>query len=121
MTEDQIQVDPRHRYYGHDRLTVESFDRQGYNHGQENILIQELNTLAASFRRSGGREEVMRRAEMVDLETLTLENLTLMLTELFDDGVTQERVVVLFYFISDLVIIAVKTGVIRVISSVSSR
>ena len=122
MIENRIQVDPRHdRHDGHDRLTVESFDRQGYNHGQENILTQELNTLAASFRRSGGREEVMRRAEMVDLETLTLEeNLTLMLTELFVDGVTQERVMVLFYFISDLVIRAVKTGVIRVISSVSS-
>ena len=121
MIENRIQVDPRHdRHDGHDRLTVESFDRQGYNHGQENILTQELNTLAASFRRSGGREEVMRRAEMVDMETLTLDNLTLMLTELFVDGVTQERVMVLFYFISDLVIRAVKTGVIRVISSVSS-
>merc|ERR1712012_1102064 len=48
---------------------------------------------------------VSRRAAMVDLGSLSERNLTLMLSELFHDGgITQERILVLFYFCADLAV-----------------
>ena len=57
----------------------------------------------------------------MDLDTLSQQNLTLMLSELFHDGgVTQERLMVLFYFCSDLAVRAVKTGLLSLVSTLTS-
>ena len=98
------------------------FSRHGY-HGrqeQDEELSRDINILADTFRRSGGRQEVSRRAAGVDLATLTCDNLTAMLSELFHDGdITQERVMVLFYFCSDLAIRAVRSGLSTVVTWVT--
>ena len=84
-------------------------------------LSRDMTSLASTFRRSGGRQEVARRAATVDLDTLSQQNLTLMLSELFHDGgVTQERLMVLFYFCSDLAVRAVKTGLLSLVSTLTS-
>jgi len=130
---------PSYPHYGHsypdrDRfngsmLTGDSFDRHGYRlrssdrrvtGGERNHLEQDLGSLTDSFRRSGGRQEVSRRAAMVDLGSLSQENLTLMLSELFHDGgITQERILVLFYFCADLAVRAVKSGLLTIVSSLT--
>lgn len=121
-----------YQHYHQVRLSADSFDRNGYserNRGrQPNIysdvrdeLSENMSRAADSFRRSGARQEVARRADMVDLDTLTPGNLSHMLAELFGDGgVTQERIMVLFYFCSDLAIRAVKSGLVGVVSSLTS-
>ena len=53
---------------------------------------------------------------MVDVSSLNQENLTQMLTELFQDGVTQERVLVLFFFCSDLTVRALREGLASLVS-----
>jgi len=74
-------------------------------------LSDDLATLAERFTRSEGREEVRQRAEEIDLSSLTTENFNSLLSELFSDGgVTQERVLVLFFFCTDLTIRACRAG-----------
>jgi len=110
-------------------LTGDSFDGHGYrlrsshNRGSSGVrehLEHDLGSLTDTFRRSGGRQEVSRRAAMVDLGSLSQENLTLMLSELFHDGgVTQERILVLFYFCADLAVRAVRSGLVTIVSSLT--
>jgi len=74
-------------------------------------LEHDLASLAERFSRSEGREQVRERAEAVDLSTLNSENFNSLLSELFHDGgITQERLLVLFFFCSDLTIRACREG-----------
>lgn len=74
-------------------------------------LEHDLSSLAETFSRSEGREEVRERAELVDLSTLNSENFNSLLSELFHDGgITQERLLVLFFFCSDITIRACREG-----------
>merc|ERR1719432_355217 len=60
---------------------------------------EDLATLAERFARSEGREAVRRRAEQVELGSITQDNFSQLLSELFHDGgITQERILVLFFF-----------------------
>jgi len=79
-------------------------------------LTSDFSNLAERFERSGGREEVRRRADMVDISSISQDNLTVMLTELFQDGVTQERLLVLFFFCSDLALRALRAGLVSLVS-----
>ena len=79
-------------------------------------LSSEFSSLAERFQRSGGREEVRRSAERVDISSINQENLTHLLTELFRDGVTQERVLVLFFFSSDLTLRVLRAGMVSLVS-----
>ena len=56
---------------------------------------------------------------MVDISSINQDNLTVMLTELFQDGVTQERLLVLFFFCSDLTLRALRAGLVKLASSVT--
>ena len=56
---------------------------------------------------------------MVDISSINQDNLTIMLTELFQDGVTQERLLVLFFFCSDLTLRALKAGLVSLASSLT--
>merc|ERR1719334_759458 len=83
-------------------------------------LSEDLTTLAERFSRSGGRQEVRQRAEEVDLGSVTQDNFSLLLSELFHDGgITQERILVLFFFCSDLAIRAVRAGLKAVLSKLT--
>merc|ERR1719400_1211943 len=72
---------------------------------------EDLATLAERFARSEGREAVRRRAEQVELGSITQDNFSQLLSELFNDGgITQERILVLFFFCSDLALRALRAG-----------
>jgi len=83
-------------------------------------MSTDLATLAERFSRSLGREQVRQKAEQVELGSITQDNFTMMLSELFQDGgITQERILVLFFFCSDLAIRAVRSGLSSVLTSVT--
>ena len=62
---------------------------------------------------------MQRRADMVDISSINQDNLTIMLRELFQDGVTQERLLVLFFFCSDLTLRALRAGLVSLASSLT--
>ena len=89
-------------------------------HYQQDHQDTDLATLAERFSRSIGREQVRQRAEQVEIGSITQENFTMMLSELFHDGgITQERILVLFFFCSDLAIRAVRSGLKTVFASLT--
>ena len=53
------------------------------------------------------------------LNLLKKSGMDTMLTELFQDGVTQERLLVLFFFCSDLTLRALKAGLVNLASSLT--
>ena len=90
------------------------------NYQQQDHLDTDLTTLAERFSRSLGREQVRQKAEQVEISSITQENFTMMLTELFHDGgITQERILVLFFFCSDLAIRAVRSGLQSAVSTLT--
>jgi len=91
---------------------------QGYSLSDE--LTRDMSHLAETFRRSGGRQEVTEQVANIDLGTLSQENLSLMLSQLFEDGVTPARLLVLFYFCSDLAVRAARSGLLHLLTSVTS-
>jgi len=96
----------RSRRSGAETETV-TIPRQLSNGG----VREDLATLAERFARSEGREAVRRRADQVELCSLTQDNFSHLLSELFQDGgITQERVLVLFFFCSDLALRALRAG-----------
>ena len=90
----------------------------GYSLSEE--LTRDVTCLAETFRRSGGRQEVAEQAASIDLGTLTQENLGLLLSQLFEDGVSPARLLVLFYFCSDLAVRAARAGLTNLLTSVTS-
>jgi len=90
------------------------------NYQQQRHLDTDLTILAERFSRSLGREQVRQKAEQVEISSITQENFTMMLTELFHDGgITQERILVLFFFCSDLAIRAVRSGLQSAVSTLT--
>ena len=90
----------------------------GYSLSDE--LTRDLGIMSETFRRTGGRQEVAEQAANIDLSTLTKENLSLLLSQLFQDGVTPARLLVLFYFCSDLAVRAARAGLLHILTSVTS-
>ncbi|XP_023335127.1 apoptosis regulator BAX-like [Eurytemora carolleeae] len=77
----------------------------------QDSLNYDLARLAEVFSQSEERDLVRQRAEEIDLESLSTENFLSLINELFHDGgITQERVLVLFFFCSDLTIRACRAG-----------
>ena len=93
---------------------------QGLGSSLSDELTRDMRSLAETFRRSGGRQQVAEQAASIDLTTLTQENLNLLLTQLFEDGVSPARLLVLFYFISDLAVRAARAGLLHLMTSVTS-
>lgn len=76
--------------------------------------LEALRTLADQFALSPQRASVRRQAEMVPLERLDFISFTELLLGLFQEGgVTWERVIVLFFFCSDLSIRALQESLMR--------
>ena len=64
-------------------------------HGE---VREDLATLAERFARSEGREAVRRRADQVELRSITQDNFSQLLSELFHDGgVTQAKILSRYY------------------------
>lgn len=63
-----------------------------------------LSALADEFARSRERQQVRQQAESLHVNSITRENLIALMTELFHDGLSRERLVTLFFFCSDLII-----------------
>ena len=83
-------------------------------------LDRDRTSLTERFSRSLGTEQVRQMAEQVDIGSITQENFTMMLSELFHDGgITQERILVLFFFCSDLAIRAVRSGLRSALSNMT--
>lgn len=69
---------------------------------------RQLSRLADEFARSRERQRVKQQAEALSMNTVTRENLIALMTELFHDGFSRERLVTLFFFCSDLIIKAMR-------------
>jgi len=81
---------------------------------------RDLQILADQFAQSHERLLVRQLAEEVDFTSLDKEKFIAMLAELFKGGqVTRERILVLFFFCSDVAIFAIKGGFGRLISSLT--
>lgn len=81
---------------------------------------RDLQILADQFARSHERLLVRQLAEEVDFATLDKQKFIAMLSELFKGGqVTRERILVLFFFCSDVAIFAIRSGAGRLISSLT--
>ena len=88
---------PQQNYYNY-QLHMPPSSGQGLGYSLSDELTRDMSNLAETFRRSGGRQEVTEQVANIDLGTLSKENLSLMLSQLFEDGVTPARLLVLFYF-----------------------
>jgi len=81
---------------------------------------RDLQILADRFAQSHERLLVRQRAEQVDISTLNKDKFIAMLSELFKGGcVTRERILVLFFFCSDVAIFAIRTGAGRLLASLT--
>ena len=72
---------------------------------------RDLKALADDFARSEEREQVRRRADSVNVNSLDSAKFLALLNELFDGGnrITRCRIVALFFFCSDIAIKVVKS------------
>ena len=115
----QQQQRQRTNYYNyHQHLPTSTGHGLGSSLSEE--LTRDVTCLAETFRRSGGRQEVAEQAASIDLGTLTQDNLGLLLSQLFEDGVSPARLLVLFYFCSDLAVRAARAGLTNLLTSVTS-
>lgn len=81
---------------------------------------RDLQVLADQFARSHERLLVRQLAEEVEFSTLDKQKFITMLSELFKGGqVTRERILVLFFFCSDVAIFAIRSGAGKLISSLT--
>lgn len=64
---------------------------------------RELRVIAEEFRKSKERERVLERAQHVDVDRINYDDFYQFLQELFSEGITRERIVVLLFFCSDVV------------------
>ena len=63
---------------------------------------QELRRIAEEFEKSRLRQTVKDRAEKVNLSEITKESFVDLLEELFQGEITRERIVILFFFCTDI-------------------
>jgi len=72
---------------------------------------RDLRQMADAFAQSKEREDVRRQAQNIKLESLDFNSFLVLLRELFQgEGITSERILVLFFFCADLTIEALKKG-----------
>uniref|UniRef100_A0A2L2YJL5 Apoptosis regulator Bcl-2 n=1 Tax=Parasteatoda tepidariorum TaxID=114398 RepID=A0A2L2YJL5_PARTP len=93
-------------------------EADGLGAGVPNIVLRtigsDLRNLANDFARSPQRGEVRRHAYRVDLRSLTYEGFLTLLQEVFRHGINVYNIVALFYFVSDILIRAVKVELARI-------
>lgn len=74
-------------------------------------LGRDLRTISEDFARSSERRRVMQQAAQVNLENINYDEFYQFLNELFSNGISRERIVVLLFFCSDIVVRAYKNPV----------
>ncbi|CAG2111042.1 unnamed protein product [Medioppia subpectinata] len=85
----------------------------GYNISSHVMVSvgRDLRRISESFARSAERAEVREKAFRINLRDLTKEEFNSLLSELFLNGtISRERIVVLFFFCSDLAVNAFTNG-----------
>ena len=65
---------------------------------------RDLNAISIEFARSSERNRVLEQAQHVEIDHINYDDFRQFLEELFVDGITRERIVVLFFFCSDVVV-----------------
>lgn len=107
---------------GHDKTLYHSVANSSANNGpgvststfdrlrsSPNVTLygDELRRIAMEFERSSLREMVRNRANQVNLADITKESFTRLLKELFQEKITREKIVILFFFCTDVALRAV--------------
>ena len=82
----------------------------GYPHPSLAAFGRDLRRIAEQFEKSKERESIKKRADDVNLESIRYEEFHHLLQNLFSNGVSRERIVVLFFFCSDLAYRAATSG-----------
>lgn len=81
---------------------------------------RELQALAEDFARSRGRALVLQQAQQVNVTSLDREKFCGLLEGLFENGqITRERILVLFFFCSDVAILAIRNGLTGLVSNIT--
>ncbi|CAG2169894.1 unnamed protein product [Oppiella nova] len=104
----------------HEGISPSEFDQQiqelssnGYNISSPLMVSvgRDLRRISEAFARSTERAEVRERAFRINFRDLTREEFNSLLSELFLNGnISRERIVVLFFFCSDLAVNAFTNG-----------
>lgn len=102
------------------RRRKDSFNLGNFQNPAWRQAGRDLQLLADEFCRSRERDQVRWRAEQVDIRSLTMNKFMALLNELFEGGqITRERILVLFFFCSDVSILAVKHHLSGVLSQLT--
>ncbi|UXI15970.1 hypothetical protein NH340_JMT01913 [Sarcoptes scabiei] len=67
-------------------------------------IAKDLQVISDDFAKSSERFRVLEKAQQVNFDNVNYEDFRGFLNELFRDGITREKIVVLFYFCSDVVV-----------------
>jgi len=81
--------------------SISTFDRLQASPGVS-LYGDELRRIADEFERSSLRQIVRNRANQVNLADITKESFTRLLKELFQEKITREKIVILFFFCTDV-------------------
>uniref|UniRef100_T1J047 Homeobox domain-containing protein n=1 Tax=Strigamia maritima TaxID=126957 RepID=T1J047_STRMM len=98
----------------HDGATGDHSHEELFRTPQIGRLGRDLRVLADEFARSRERCLVRERANQVDVNSVTKDNFFRLMEELFEGGVSRSRVVVLFFFCSDVAINALRSNVVEI-------
>lgn len=82
----------------------------GYAHPNLAAFGRDLKRIAEQFEKSKERDAIKQKAAEVNLANIGYEDFKCLLMDLFREGVSRERIVVLFFFCSDLTFRSVTAG-----------
>jgi len=86
----------------------------GYAHPRLSAFARDLRKIAEKFEESQERLAIRNKAEEVDLDGIRYEEFKSLLCNFFDDGsISRSRIIVLFFFCSDLARRALMNGTIN--------
>lgn len=82
----------------------------GYAHPSLATFGRDLKRIAEQFEKSKERDAIKKKAGEVNLESIRYEDFKSLLMDLFRGGISREKIVVLFFFCSDLAFRSVTAG-----------
>ena len=74
----------------------------GYAHPSLATFGRDLKRIAEQFEKSKERDAIKRKAEEVNLHAIEYEGFRSLLLDLFREGISRAKIIVLFFFCSDL-------------------
>lgn len=82
----------------------------GYAHPSLAAFGRDLKRIAEQFEKSKERDAIKKKAEEVNLEAIRYEDFKSLVMDLFREGISREKIIVLFFFCSDLAFRSVTAG-----------